>query len=74
MLERLSPQARRREWHRAYRQRQAVGHLGVRFVVTPEDTAKLHRLGHLRDSELEDRRAIARAIRSLLASIILDGG
>jgi hypothetical protein len=44
----------------------------VTVELGPEDTAKLYRLGHLRDCELEDRRAIAAATRALLASIVMD--
>jgi hypothetical protein len=72
MLERPSPPSRHRARQRAYRQRQVAGSLMMTVELGPDDTAKLYWLGHLRDCELEDRRAIATAIRALLASIVMD--
>jgi hypothetical protein len=72
MLQRPNPQVRRRDRQRAYRKRQAAGSLMVTLELTPEDIARLYRLGYLRDCDLEDRRSIAAAIRALLANIVLD--
>jgi hypothetical protein len=68
--------ARRRAQHaaamRRLRQREKAGTLMVTVALTPAHTVKLHRLQYLRDSELEDRRAIAAAIIALLDSIKIE--
>jgi hypothetical protein len=55
---------------RRYRQRQAAGRLSVTTDVTPDEVDKLYRLRYLTACELEDRRAIAAALHSLLANIL----
>lgn len=52
-----------------YRQRQRGGRLFASIEFSPEETARLNRLGYLRDGELEDRDAIAAAVHILLSNI-----
>jgi hypothetical protein len=61
---------RHRERMRRYRQRQAAGDVVVTREFTPTETAKLHRLGYLREGELEDRVAIAEAIAAVIADLV----
>jgi hypothetical protein len=69
-------EARRRAQHaaaqRRLRQREAAGDVLVRHRFTPIETAKLHALGYLRDSELEDAAAIDAALTAMLANITLE--
>jgi hypothetical protein len=65
----LDRPAKRGERQRRYRKRQVAGVLVVSVVVTPEETAKLGRLHLLNERELENRRAIAEAMKGLLASV-----
>jgi hypothetical protein len=64
------PRLRHRERMRRYRQRQAAGDLVVTRRFTPAETAKLHRLGYLRECELEDRAAICEAVTALIADVV----
>jgi hypothetical protein len=54
---------------RRYRRRQAASRVVVTIEILPEETAKLARLYYLRDSQLEDRKAIAVALHMILANI-----
>jgi hypothetical protein len=69
-----SARARRRAQHaaamRRHRARERDGVVVVTLALTPDETAKLARLRYLEDHELEDRRAIAAAIRALIAGIL----
>jgi hypothetical protein len=74
MLERSHPataNCRSRRQAR-YRWRQAAGRIVVTLELGPEETAKLHRLHYLQEFQLEDRRAIAGALRALLANILIE--
>ena len=52
-----------------YRRRQRGGRVVASIDFTPEETARLERLGYLRTDELEDRDQIARAVHDLIANI-----
>jgi hypothetical protein len=52
-----------------YRRRQRRGEVMVTIPVTPGVTAQLVQLGYLRETELEDRAAIAAAIVVLISNI-----
>jgi hypothetical protein len=65
--------SRRRAQHRAaqrrYRRRERTGELMVTLALDPTEVAKLVMLRYLRDCEIEDRRAIAAAVKALIAGI-----
>jgi hypothetical protein len=54
---------------REYKARQKASRLLVTIELTPEDTGRLHRLGYLDLDELENRNAIAAALRLLLTTM-----
>ena len=64
-------EARRRhaEAQRRRRQREKNGTLMVTLAITVDETDKLHTLQYLAAAGLEDRNAIAAAIKALLAGI-----
>jgi hypothetical protein len=54
---------------RRFRQRQRRHEVMVTISLTPAETSVLHRLGYLALDQLEDRAAIADAVRSMLGNI-----
>jgi hypothetical protein len=73
MLERPSRRQRRRQHTRArqarYRERQQAGVVVIPFALTTAESATLHRLKYLDESELESRDALGRALHALLGNI-----
>jgi hypothetical protein len=69
MLERPPPSPGALRARRA-RRRQKRGELLVTVALTADETAKLHKLGYLELDQLEDRAAIAAAVRALLGNIV----
>jgi hypothetical protein len=67
--QRREQQRRHRERQRRYRHRQRASALMVVVEIGPEHTAKLVQLGFLRECALEDRAAIAAAVRQALDAI-----
>jgi hypothetical protein len=56
---------------RRFRQREAAGDVLVSHRFTVAEVATLHRLGYLREHELENRAAIDAALGALLANIVI---
>lgn len=63
-----SPSAAARRQAR-YKMRQRQGHVVVTLTLSPDETARLHRVGCLDLDKLENRAAIADAVHLMLAHI-----
>ena len=69
MLDRGPPSAAAAR-QRRYKARQRQGDVVVTFTLSPDETAKLHRIGCLDLDKLEDRHALGAAIHLMLAHIL----
>ncbi len=67
---------RQRALHRAavrrHRRRERDGVVVVNLALDPDETAKLVALRYLRECELEDRAALAGAVKAMIASIRIE--